>query len=300
MTRVAFLGLGMMGSRQAGVLTRAGFDVVGWNRTRERAEAWAAEHGGRVAETPRQAAEGADAVVSMVVDGRQAREVLLGPDGAAGSVPEGGLVVDMTTTSPQDARDIGEELASRGIDFLEAPVSGSLPKAQAGTLTIIAGGTPAALDRARPLLDAMGETVVHAGGIGDGQAVKVLTNAVAAVTCAAVGQALVAGDRLGLDLEAMIDAMAASAAASAMVNLKARPMRDHDYTPLFRLEHMLKDVRYALDTAHAAGAPFPLAAEAGELYAAALARGFGDGDFAAVIEAIEGLAGTRLGDGAGP
>jgi 3-hydroxyisobutyrate dehydrogenase-like beta-hydroxyacid dehydrogenase len=294
MQRVAFLGLGMMGGRQAGVLRRAGFDVRGWNRTRTRADAWAAEHGGQVAGTPREAADGAEAVVTMLVDGAQAEEVLLGADGAVQALAPGALVVDMTTTSPPDARRIGAALAERGIDFLDAPVSGSLPKAQAGTLTIMAGGEPAALERARPLLDAMGETIIHAGPVGDGQAIKVLTNAVAAVTCAAVGQALVAAGRAGLDLDTLIEAMAGSAAASAMVNSKARPMRDHDFTPMFRLEHMLKDIRFALDEAHAAGAPFPLAADAAELYAAALGRGLGDGDFAGVIEAIEGLAGTSL------
>jgi len=294
MKRVAFLGLGMMGGRQAGVLVRSGFEVTGWNRTRERADAWTAEHGGRVADTPAAAAQDADAVVTMVVDGAQAEEVLLGADGAAHALGDGALVVDMTTTAPPDARRIAAALAERGIAFVDAPVSGSLPKAEAGTLTIMAGGEEDAIARARPLLDAMGATVLHVGAVGDGQAVKVLTNAVAAVTCAAIGQALVVGSRAGLDLDALIDAMAGSAAASAMVNLKARPMKEHDYTPLFRLEHMLKDVRFALAEAHAAGAPFPLAAEAGELYAAALARGLGEGDFAGVIEAIEGLAGTRL------
>ncbi len=294
MKRVAFLGLGMMGSRQAGVLARAGLEVVGWNRTRERADAWAAEHGARAAATPAEAAAGADAVVVMVVDGSQVREVLFGPGGAADALAPGALVIDMTTTAPADAREIAARLERREIAFVDAPVSGSLPKAQAGTLTIMAGGDEAAVERARPLLEAMGATILHAGAVGDGQAVKVLTNAVAAVTCAALGQALVAGARAGLDLDALIDAMGASAAASAMVDLKARPMREHDYTPLFRLEHMLKDVRFALEEAHAAGAPFPLAADAAELYQAALARGLGDGDFAGVIEAIEGLAGTRL------
>jgi 3-hydroxyisobutyrate dehydrogenase-like beta-hydroxyacid dehydrogenase len=294
MKRVAFLGLGMMGSRQAGVLVRAGLEVVGWNRTRERADAWAAEHGARAAATPAEAAAGADAVVVMVVDGRQVQEVLFGPGGAVDALADGALVIDMTTTAPADAREIAARLERREIAFVDAPVSGSLPKAQAGTLTIMAGGDEAAVQRARPLLEAMGARILHAGAVGDGQAVKVLTNAVAAVTCAALGQALVAGARAGLDLDALIDAMGASAAASAMVDLKARPMREHDYTPLFRLEHMLKDVRFALEEAHAAGAPFPLAADAAELYQAALARGLGGGDFAGVIEAIEGLAGTRL------
>src|SRR4051812_39203810 len=106
MRRVAFLGLGMMGGRQAGVLVRSGFEVTGWNRTQERAQAWADEHGGRVADTPRAAAEGADAVVTMVVDGAQVEEVLFGADGAADSLAEGALVLDMSTTAPADARRI--------------------------------------------------------------------------------------------------------------------------------------------------------------------------------------------------
>src|SRR3954462_6374365 len=139
MRRVAFLGLGMMGARQAGVLVRAGFEVTGWNRTADRARAWAEEHGARAADTPRAAAEGADAVVTMVVDGAQVEEVLLGTDGAADALAEGAVVVDMSTTAPRDARRIAAALADRGIGFADAPVSGSLPKAEAGTLTIMVG-----------------------------------------------------------------------------------------------------------------------------------------------------------------
>jgi 3-hydroxyisobutyrate dehydrogenase len=122
----------------------------------------------------------------------------------------------------------------------------------------------------------------------------VISNAVGAVNAATLAQALVVGSRAGADLEALLKVLGASAGASLMVTLKGEPMRTHDYTPLFRLEHMLKDVRFALEEARAAGAPFPAAADAAELYTAALARGLGDQDFAAVLEAVEGLAATRL------
>jgi 3-hydroxyisobutyrate dehydrogenase-like beta-hydroxyacid dehydrogenase len=211
----------------------------------------------------------------------------------AGAAP-GTLFIDMSTIAPGDARRLASAVRERGHEFVDAPVSGSLPKAEDGTLTIMVGGDPGAVERARPLLDAMGETIVHAGPVGHGQLVKVISNAVAAANAATLAQALVVGSRAGADLEALLEVLGKSAGASAMVALKGEPMRTHDYTPLFRLEHMLKDVRFALDEAHASHAPFPAAAEAAELYTAAMARGLGDQDFSAVLEAVEGLAATRI------
>jgi 3-hydroxyisobutyrate dehydrogenase-like beta-hydroxyacid dehydrogenase len=292
--RVAFIGLGIMGSRMAACLRRAGHDVAVWNRTREKADAWVEQHGGRVAATPRQAAEGADAVLSMVVDGPQVERVLFGDDGAVHGAPERTLFVDTTTIAPADARRIGAELDERGHAFVDAPVTGSSPKAEDGTLTIMAGGEDAAFARARPLLEAMGEVILHVGPTGHGQIVKVISNAVSDTNCATLAQALVVGRAAGVDVEALVQVMAHGSANSTMLGLKAKPMLAHDYAPLFKLEHMLKDVRLALEEGRAAGAPFPSAALAHELYVAALARGHGADDFASVLEAVEGLAGVRL------
>ena len=178
--------------------------------------------------------------------------------------------------------------------FLDAPVSGSSPKAEDGTLTIMAGGAQADFERARPYFEAMGEKILHVGPLGHGQTVKVISNAVGATNAATLAQALVVGKAAGVELGALVDVLGASAAASTMVTLKAEPMVAHDYTPLFRLDHMLKDMGIALETSAAAGAPFPSAALARELYLAAQHRGLGDEDFAAVLEAVEGLAGVRL------
>jgi len=283
-----------MGSRMAANLARAGHEVTVYNRTVEKAEAWASEHGGRVAATPREAAEGASTVITMVVDGPQVEQVLLGEDGAAHGLEPGGLVIDMSTIAPADARRIGAALAERELGFVDAPVSGSSPKAQDGTLTIMAGGSEADFGRAKPLFDAMGEVIMHVGPSGHGQTVKVISNAVSATNAATLAQALVVGKATGVDLEALVGVLGASSSASTMVTLKAKPMLAHDYTPLFRLEHMLKDVGLCLDESEAAGAPFPSAALARELYAAAMGRGLADEDFSAVLEAVEGLAGVRL------
>ena len=291
---VGFVGLGIMGSRMAASLARAGHPVTVYNRTREKAEAWVAEHGGRVAATPREAAQGAAAVITMVVDGTQVEEVLLGEDGAAGGAAPGTLFIDCSTIAPADARRIGAALAERGLAFVDAPVSGSSPKAEDGTLTIMAGGSEEDFDRARPFFDAMGETILHVGPLGHGQTVKVISNAVSATNAATLAQALVVGKATGVDLEALVAVLGASSSASTMVTLKAKPMLAHDYTPLFRLEHMLKDVGICLDESEAAGAPFPSAALARELYNAAKGRGLAEADFAAVLEAVEGLAGVRL------
>jgi 3-hydroxyisobutyrate dehydrogenase len=291
---VGFIGLGIMGSRQAANLRRAGYELTVFNRTRERAEEWAAEHGAHIAGTPREVAERSDVVITMVVDGPQVEAVLFGPDGAVESAPEQALFVDMSTIAPGDARRLGAELRRRGHGFVDAPVTGSAPKAEDGTLTIMVGGDAEHVGRAMPLLEAMGEVIVHVGEIGDGQAVKVISNAVTASNCATLAQALVVASRAGVDLEALVKVMGAGSAASTMLTLKAKPMLEHDFTPLFKLEHMLKDVRLCLDEARKAGAGFPSAAVAGELYSAGVGRGLGEHDFAAVLEVVEGMTGTRI------
>ena len=286
---VGFIGLGIMGSRQAANLRRAGFDVTVHNRTRARADAWADRHGGRVAATPRELAERSDVVITMVVDGGQVEQLLTGGDGALEGARPGTLFVDMSTIAPADARRLGALLAERGHGFVDAPVTGSAPRAEDGTLTIMAGGAPEHVGRAMPLFEAMGELIVHVGETGRGQQVKVIANAVAAANCATLAQALVVGRREGVDLEALLRIMGAGAANSQMLQLKGAPMLRHDFEPLFKLEHMLKDIVFCLEEARAAGAAFPSAALAGELYAAGTARGLGERDFAAVLAVVEAL-----------
>jgi 3-hydroxyisobutyrate dehydrogenase-like beta-hydroxyacid dehydrogenase len=293
--RVGFVGLGIMGSRQAANLARAGYELTVFNRTRATAEAWVAEHGGSVADSPAAVGAASDVVISMVVDGDQVREVLLGEQGVAQGAAPGTLCVDMSTIAPAQTRAIGAELAERGLRLMDAPVTGSSPKAQDGTLTIMAGGAAADFARAEPLLRIMGELVLHVGELGQGEMIKVINNSVAAANLATVGEALLVGQRTGVDLDALVAVMAKGSGGSAMLTLKSEPMRAHDYTTLFKLEHMLKDVLLCLDEGRSAAVPFATAAHARDVLVAALARGHGDDDFVALIEALEAFANARLG-----
>jgi 3-hydroxyisobutyrate dehydrogenase-like beta-hydroxyacid dehydrogenase len=292
--RIAFLGIGIMGSRMAANLVRAGHEVTVWNRTQARAEEFVDRHAATRADTPAEAAHDAQALITMVVDGPQVREVLLGADGAAARAPEGALCIDCSTIGRVATLELGRELASRGLSLVDAPVTGSSPRAEDGTLTIMAGGSEEDFTRAKPLLEAMGKLIVHCGPLGNGQMVKLINNAVAATNAAVLGQALVVGAKSGVDLGALVDVMAAGSGASTMLDLKARPMREHDYTTLFKLDHMLKDVRLCLEEGQASGVPFPFAALTREVLTAASGLGYGEQDFAAMIEVLEAAAGTKL------
>jgi 3-hydroxyisobutyrate dehydrogenase-like beta-hydroxyacid dehydrogenase len=292
--RVAFLGLGIMGSRMAANLARAGHQLAVWNRTTATARAWTGAHVGRLASSPADAAAHADVAITMVVDGPQVEAVLFGADGVVHGAARGLLCVDMSTIGPAWAARIGARLADAGLRFVDAPVTGSSPKAEDGTLTIMAGGDTTDVDRARPLFEAMGQTIVHVGPLGHGQASKLVNNAVAAANALVVAEALVAAQALGLDLDKLVAVLGAGAAASTMLALKAAPMRAHDYATRFKTEHMLKDVALCLEATREAGVPFEAAARVREALVAAVARGHGGDDFAALLEVVEAAAGRRL------
>jgi 3-hydroxyisobutyrate dehydrogenase len=292
--RIGFLGLGIMGSRMAKNVRRAGYELTVWTHTPGKAQRWAQEHGASAVETPAEVAAASDIVVSMVVDGAQVESVLLGHSGVHEAARDGLLCVDMSTIAPQDTRHIGGKLRERGVRMLDAPVTGSSPRAEEGSLTIMAGGEPEDFARARPLLETMGRTIVHVGELGQGEMLKLINNSLGAANAAALAEALLLAKATGVDLDALEEVVAAGSGASAQLQLKAAAMRRHDYTTLFKTEHMLKDVRLCLEEAQTAGVPFPAAAHARDLLTAALGRGYGAEDYAAVIEAAEGLAGRRL------
>jgi 3-hydroxyisobutyrate dehydrogenase-like beta-hydroxyacid dehydrogenase len=294
--RVAFLGLGIMGSRMAANLAAKGFELTVWNRTAEKAEKFAADHSGvTLAATPADAAANGDLVITMVVDGAQVESVLLDePHGAAFGARPGTLFVDCSTIGPAATHDLAGRVGEHELALIDAPVTGSSPRAEDGTLTIMVGGTDGEFERARPALEAMGEVIVHAGPLGHGQLVKLINNAVAATNAATLGQALVVAAKAGADLDALTTVMAAGSGGSVMLDLKAGPMREHDYSTLFKLDHMLKDVRLCLEEGQAIGAPFPFAALTRELLSTAAGMGYGDEDFAALIEAVEAAAATKL------
>ncbi len=292
--RVGFLGLGIMGSRMAANVARAGFPLSVWTHTPGKAERWASEHGATAFATPAEVAEHSDIVVSMVVDGEQVASVLLGEQGVIHGAHPGLLCVDMSTIGPADTRPIAAALGERGVAMLDAPVTGSSPRAEDGTLTIMVGGEREDFQRVRSLLETMGELIVHVGELGQGQMLKLINNSLGAANAAAVAEALLLARATGVDLDALVEVTSAGSGASAQLALKSGPMRAHDYTPLFKTAHMLKDVRLCLQEAESAGVPFPAAAHARDMLAATTARGLAEQDYAAMIEAAEGFAGRRL------
>jgi 3-hydroxyisobutyrate dehydrogenase-like beta-hydroxyacid dehydrogenase len=303
--RIGFLGLGIMGSRMAANVARAGFPLTVWTHTPGKAERWASEQltaasGERpqptveVAGTPAEVAARSDVVLSMVVDGEQVTSVLLGEDGVIEAAHPGLLCVDMSTIAPPDSRRIGSALAERDVEMLDAPVTGSSPRAQDGSLTIMVGGDTDAFQRVRPLLETMGRLIVHVGALGQGETLKLINNAVAAANAATVAESLLLASATGIDLDSFVQVLSSGSGASTQLELKSGPMREHDYATLFKTEHLLKDVRLCLEQAQAAGVPFPAAAHARDLLTAAMGRGYGEQDYASIIEAAEGLAGRRL------
>jgi 3-hydroxyisobutyrate dehydrogenase-like beta-hydroxyacid dehydrogenase len=285
--RVAFLGLGIMGDPMATNLVHAGFPLNVWNRTPSKAERFASEHGAHHASTPAEAAERSDVVITMVPDVPEVEEVLFGDRGAAAGMRRGCLAIDMSTIAPSASVRIGERLAAEGIGFLDAPVTGSRPRAEDGTLTIMAGGQAADFERAHPVLEAMGKLIVHVGPRGHGSVVKLLNNTTAAVNALAVAEALVAARKAGVDPDKLREVMAAGSGGSAMLDLKAGPMLQHDFSPLFKLAHMLKDVRHTLAEADRLGAEMELGKTAEAAYSRADRKGLGEQDFAAVVEVVE-------------
>jgi 3-hydroxyisobutyrate dehydrogenase-like beta-hydroxyacid dehydrogenase len=281
--RIAFIGLGIMGAPMARNLREAGFELTVHTRTAEKAERFAAEHGATAAATPAEAAEGADAFITMVPDAPEVEEVL---DGALATLSEDALVIDMSTTSPTASRTIAERVAPR--DYLEAPVSGSKPGAESATLTIFAGGEQAVFARAKPLLDAMGELIVLVGPLGHGQMAKLITNAIGATNAATLAEGVHTAKAAGLDPEAFLEVASRSAGASAMLALKGQPMFDEKFEPvLFKLDHMLKDLRHTLDEARALGIELRLPALAEGFYERASETGHGNEDFGAVYTAVD-------------
>ncbi|HWX98247.1 MAG TPA: NAD(P)-dependent oxidoreductase [Solirubrobacteraceae bacterium] len=291
---IGFLGLGIMGSRMAANLARAGFPLTVWTHTPGKAERWADEHGAAAAATPADVARDSEIVISMVVDGEQVASVLLGERGVVETARAGLLCVDMSTIAPADTRRIATALGERDVRMLDAPVTGSAPRAEDGTLTIMAGGAAEDFARARPVLEVMGELIVHVGELGQGEMLKLINNALGAANAAALGEALLLSRATDVDLDAFVQVVSRGSGGSVQLDLKSAAMREHDYTTLFKTAHMLKDVRLCLEEAQRAGMPFPGASHARDLLAATMGRGYGDDDYAAIIEAVEGLAGRRL------
>jgi 3-hydroxyisobutyrate dehydrogenase len=290
--RIGFVGLGTMGGSMAANLRRAGFEVTAWNRTPGRAAALL-ELGAREAATPAATAAAADIVVVCVSDTPDVEQVLFGDGGVASDLRRGGLVIDMSTISPDATAGFARRLADLGIGFVDAPVSGGSEGARLGTLTIFAGGTPEDLERARPALSAMGRTITHFGPAGSGQAVKAVNQVVIGGVYLAVAEGMVLAMKAGLDPEAVVAALGGGVAGSWILANRSGKMVANDYPLGFKTALHLKDLGIALEMARRLGVALPVSALAAQLEAGLVARGYGDEDMSNLARPIRALSGLE-------
>ena len=289
---VGFVGLGVMGRPMAENLLTAGARLVVHNRSRPAQDALVAR-GAAGAQTPAEVAGRADIIITMLADDDAVRSVVGG--GLLAAARPGSLIVDMSTVSPALSRELSARAAERDVRMLDAPVSGGDVGAREGTLSIMVGGDAADLERARPVLEVLGASIVHAGPAGAGQVVKACNQVLVAITIAGVSEALVLGTRLGVAPETILDVLSRGLAANRVMDLRRANFLSHAFSPGFKVDLHHKDLDIALAGGGQANVPLPLTAITQQLFRQLRAAGRGGEDHTALLAAVEALAGLDHG-----
>ncbi|HXF56555.1 MAG TPA: NAD(P)-dependent oxidoreductase [Actinomycetota bacterium] len=290
--RVGFVGLGVMGSRIARRLMEAGYRVVGYNRTRSKAQ-WLVERGMELAGSPREVAERSEVTFSMVTGTEALLAVAEGEEGILAGLGPGKVYVDMSTASPSVSRRLAEEAAARGARMLDAPVSGSVSTLEEGRLSIMVGGDPEALERVRALLLAIGPTVTHVGGNGQAVLMKVATNLSLAVQMLAFSEGVLLAEKAGIPREKAVEVLLASVIASPMIKYRGPFVLQMPEEAWFDVNMMQKDLLLALEAGRELDVPLPTTAVVNEWLTAARAMGLEKQDFAVLFEVLARMAGVR-------
>ena len=286
MADVAFLGLGVMGSPMAGHLARAGHSVVVYNRTGSKAEAWAEEHGGRAAPTPREAAQGAEFVMACVGNDDDLRAVCTGEDGALEGLGEGAVFVDHTTVSAQVTRELAEIASERGGHYVDAPVSGGQAGAENGALVIMCGGPQEAFDRAEPVMDAYAKLARRLGDTGAGQLTKMVNQICIAGLVQGLSEGLAFAEAAGLDGRAVVEVIKGGAAGSWQMENRHATMLDDQFEHGFAVNWMRKDLAICLQAADELGTPLPVTALIDQFYLDVQKMGGGRWDTSSLVKRL--------------
>ncbi|MDK3258466.1 2-hydroxy-3-oxopropionate reductase [Blastococcus capsensis] len=294
MTKIAFIGLGIMGGPMAANLVAAGHDVIGFNRSRGKVDALV-ERGGRAAGSIREAVGDADVVVTMLPDSPDVEAVVLGDDGVLASARPGTVLVDASTIRPDVSVRIAEAARAKDVGALDAPVSGGEAAAIEGTLSIMVGGESADMEAARPLLDVVGATIVHVGPAGSGQIVKAANQLIVAGTIQLVAEAIVFLEAQGVDTEAAVKVLAGGLAGNRILDRKSAGMLARQFAPGFRVDLHHKDLGIVTSAAREVGVAIPMGALAAQLMGALRAEGHGDLDHSALLLLVEQLSGRARG-----
>ncbi|MCD6529053.1 NAD(P)-dependent oxidoreductase [Candidatus Bathyarchaeota archaeon] len=291
--RIGFIGLGVMGKPMAMNLLKAGYPLTVWNRTRSKMEDLV-KMGAAPGESPKDVAEKSDIVITMVTDSAAVEAVILGPSGVIEGVRPGMIVIDMSTISPSVTRRIAEKLKEKGVEMLDAPVSGGDIGAKQGTLSIMVGGSEEVFKECLPIFEVLGKRITYMGTNGMGQMTKLCNQVICALNIQAVCEGLMLGAKAGLDLEKLLSVVTAGAAGSWMLSNLGPKIIKRDFEPGFKMVHQLKDLRLALAQASELNVPLPGTALVNQMFKAVEAAGLGEKGTQAAIVAVEKLAGFKV------
>jgi 3-hydroxyisobutyrate dehydrogenase/2-hydroxy-3-oxopropionate reductase len=294
MANLGFLGLGLMGYPMARNLLRAGHQVALWSNTADKARKLAAEEKGLYCDTPRAVAEQADYIFLCVGTTQMATEVILGADGIIQGARPGTVVADASTISPSQSRQIGETLKAKGVDFLDAPCTGSTGGAIGGTLTFMVGGEEAVFEKTKPVFEPMGKRLYYCGGPGMGLQAKLSQNLILSNILMAFNEGMVLATKGGIDPQLMLDILDNSAAKSGLIAYKAPFVFRRDFTANFSTKWMHKDVGLILESGKELGVPLLLTSLTQQLFQTAIAAGHGDEDMCSTIKVLEEIVGIQV------
>jgi 3-hydroxyisobutyrate dehydrogenase-like beta-hydroxyacid dehydrogenase len=286
--KIGFMGLGIMGTPMAANLLKAGFPVMVYNRSTEKAQPLV-KQGADLASNPKTLAKAAEIVIAMVTGPEALGDLLWGPDGAGGAFSHSKVFINMSSVSPAYARELARELEPSGVTFIDAPVSGTKKPAEDGALIILAGGPQDKVQEAEPVLLAMGKKVIYCGAAGQGSMMKMCINLLLGLMMEGFAEVLNFGKLGGLSLEAMLDTVFSGPLNCGLFQVKAANLQNNDYPTAFPLKHMTKDAKFIVDTAYELGAPVPAAQTILHLLRVGVAQGWGDEDVSAIARVLEHL-----------
>ena len=292
--KIGFIGLGIMGKPMVRNIMKAGYtDVLVWNRSKAAMEEVAAD--GAVTSTPKEIGESCDVVITMLPNSPQVKEVMLGENGVASYMKPGAVFIDCSSINPVASQEIAEVLAERGVEMLDAPVSGGEPKAIDGTLSFMVGGKQEVFDAHKELLLTMGASAVRCGEVGAGNTTKLANQIIVACNIQALGEALMLAKKAGVDPELVFQAIKGGLAGSTVMNAKAPMMIAGNDKPGFKIDLHIKDLNNALDCAHTVGAPVPMTAQVQEIMQWMHNHEGGQKDHSAIAQYYEFLTGEKIG-----
>ncbi|MDR3699906.1 MAG: NAD(P)-dependent oxidoreductase [Candidatus Sulfopaludibacter sp.] len=294
MAKLGFLGLGLMGYPMARNLLRAGHEVALWSNTADKARKLAAEAGGKACDTPREVAQNADFIFLCVGDTKMAGNVILGDEGVVHGAHPGTTVADASTISPSESRKIGQALHAKGVEFLDAPCTGSTPGAEGGTLTFMVGGDQTVFEKTKPFLEAMGKRLYYCGPAGMGLQAKLTQNLILCNIAMAFNEGMVLAAKGGIEPKLMLDILDNSAAKSGLISYKAPFVLRRDFQANFSTKWMHKDIGLMMESGKELGVPLLLTGLTQQLFQTAISAGHADEDFCSTIKVLEELAGVEV------